>query len=357
MSEFCLKYLYSYSIHKAPGVWRMGIACCIFFTCLQLLPAQTIKRNTLFTADSVLYITLVADFDQLYKTKNDSSFHSAKITFHLQPNNLEENIRIKARGVQRKLICNTPSLLLDFRNAGKSSLKKLGRLKLVTACDTKSYEEQLLLKEYLLYKMYNLVTEKSLRVRLLQIKYINQIDKTDSYKQYAFLVEDTDDMAKRNNCIELNRAVATEETNREQMTLLAIFQYMIGNIDWAVPALKNIKLIVSKEHTDENPVAVPYDFDYAGIVNAGYAIPHEDYNIESVRERVYKGFPRTPEEVNAALDTLRQHKQQFYDLIKGLDLLSGSNKKEMLHYLDEFYILISNKKKVKEIFIDNARRE
>ncbi len=357
MREFYLKYLYRHSIHKPYLVWRISMSCCIFFTCLQVLPAQTIKSKTLFTSDSLLNVTLAADFDELYKTKNDSSFHNAIITFHLQPNDLEENIRIKARGVQRKLICNTPSLLLDFRNAGKSSLKKLGRLKLVTGCDTKGYEEQLLLKEYLLYKMYNLVTEKSLRVRLLQIKYINRKDKAGSYKQYAFLVEDTDDMAKRNNCIELNRAVATEETNREQMTLLAIFQYMIGNIDWAVPALKNIKLIVSKQHTDENPVAVPYDFDYAGIVNAGYAIPHEDYNIESVRERVYKGFPRTPEEVNAALDSLRQHKLQFYDLINGLDHLSASNKKEMRNYLDEFYILISDKKKVKEIFIDNARRE
>ena len=32
-------------------------------------------------------------------------------------------------------------------------------------------------------------------------------------------------------------------TNRNMMTMVAIFQYMIGNTDWAVPNEHNIKLI------------------------------------------------------------------------------------------------------------------
>jgi hypothetical protein len=33
------------------------------------------------------------------------------------------------------------------------------------------------------------------------------------------------------------------------------------------------------------PVVVPYDFDYAGIVDAYYAVPNEGLEIENVRQR------------------------------------------------------------------------
>jgi hypothetical protein len=318
--------------------------------------AQTIKRHELFTSDSLLQITIKADFKSIYAEKTDSIYQKAIITFHFPEKNIEAETGIRVRGVQRRVVCSTPSLMLDFRkNTGK--LKKLGKLKLVTCCSDNWQDEKLVLKEYLAYKIYNLLTQKSFRVRLLKINYTDEKKPSHARLQYAFFIEDTDDMAARNDCRELNRPVATEQTNREQMTLLAIFQYMIGNVDWAVPRLKNIKLIVPKNQTDELPFAVPYDFDYAGFVDAAYAIPSPEYNIETVRERLYRGFARKPEEISKAIDSFLLHKEDIYTLINNFSLLQKGSKQEMIRYLDEFYQLISNPKKVKEIFIDNARRQ
>ncbi|MBL0359097.1 MAG: hypothetical protein IPP72_20520 [Chitinophagaceae bacterium] len=319
-------------------------------------PAQSIKRHALFESDSALQLTIETDFKSMYAVNSDSVYQKAMITFHLREKSIKEEVRIRVRGAQRRVVCSTPSLLIDFGSAAGGPLRKLNKLKLVTGCSHYWKDEQLVIKEYLVYKLYNLLTEKSFKVRLARINYQDIKKPSHAYLQYAFFIEDTDDMAARNNCRELNRPVKTEETNRKQMTLLAIFQYMIGNVDWAVPVLKNIKLIVSRTHTDEAPFAVPYDFDYAGIVNAEYAVPNPEYNIETVKERVYQGFPRKPEEISDAIDSLLLHKGTIDAVIRNCKLLQNVYKKEMLAYLDEFYLLIADKKKANQIFIDNARR-
>ena len=57
------------------------------------------------------------------------------------------------------------------------------------------------------------------------------------------------------------------------MTRVALFEYMIGNLDWSVPVRHNIKLIVPKEDSNAIAFPVPYDFDYSGLVKTDYAIP------------------------------------------------------------------------------------
>jgi hypothetical protein len=139
------------------------------------------------------------------------------------------------------------------------------------------------------------------------------------------------------------------------MTMVAIFQYMIGNTDWSVPNEHNVKLIYDRKNEVLAPYVVPYDFDYCGLVNAGYAIPNEVIGTERVTERVYRGFPRNMEEIQAILDVFREKKQQVFDLINGFDLLSSRTRKEMTRYLEEFFKMIENRNQVKNIFIDNAR--
>ena len=98
-------------------------------------------------------------------------------------------------------------------------------------------------------------------------------------------------MAKRNSCRELeNVAINTEQTERKQMTLVALFEYMIGNTDWSVPAYHNIKLMQDRKNPESIPFAVPYDLNHCGFVNAPYAVPPEELGIETVKDRMYRGF-------------------------------------------------------------------
>jgi hypothetical protein len=205
--------------------------------------------------------------------------------------------------------------------------------------------------------MYNLFTEKSFRIRLLELTYQDSTKRRKEFTQHAFLIEDTKDLAKRNTMTEWKKPnVQTEQTEREQMTLVALFEYMIGNTDWSVPALHNIRLIYDKEKITPLLYAVPYDFDYCGLVNAEYAVPYEELGLENIRQRLYRGFPRTMEELNKTLEVFKEKKEKIYSLVKDLTLLSKTKQKEIINYLDEFYELINKPGEVETAFIKNARK-
>lgn len=270
--------------------------------------------------------------------------------------NADEPVDLQVRGHFRRDYCYVPPLKLGFYKSGSSVMHPLKSLKLVSACRLIDSYEQYLFKEFLVYKMYNLLTEKSFRVRLLLVDYKDSNERKGTFTEHAFLTEDLKDLAKRNQCKESDKVkVNTESTDRNQMTMVAIFEYMIGNTDWSVPAGHNIKLIQSKEDSLSKPFSVPYDFDYSGIVNTEYAIPDPLLNTETVLQRVYRGYPRTMDELNAVLEVFKQQKEKMYALINNFEMLSSRNKKNMLEYLDSFYDIIKKLKDVKSVFIDNAR--
>lgn len=303
-------------------------------------------------------MTLTTDLRQLQTEKKDDAFQIASVSLKLADSIvINESIMVGARGNFRRTYCRIPPLMLNFRNATSPRLHSLGKLKLVIGCGINAIDEILLLKEFLVYKIYNILEEMSFRVRPLQIRYSDTRGKIKPFTQYAFLIEDDADMAGRNNCRKKEEiTILTEKTNRDMMTMVAIFQYMIGNTDWAVPNNHNIKLIYDKKNKIAPPYVVPYDFDYCGLVNAGYAVPHELIGTEKVTERVYRGFPRTMEEIQIKLDIFRNKKDSIYSLINNFSLLDSKVKKEMTNYLDDFFKFIENKGQVKSVFIDNARR-
>ncbi|MBS1529859.1 MAG: hypothetical protein JSU01_06100 [Bacteroidetes bacterium] len=245
-----------------------------------------------------------------------------------------------------------------FKNHPNTTFYKLKSLKLVSSCMTNEQDDQNVLKEYMCYKIYNLMTDKSFRVRLLNLTYIDSSGKKKPLTRHAFLIEDVKQVAKRNDCSDWSdRKLPTESTDRRQMTMVAIFEYMIANTDWSVPVNHNIRLIHSKTDSLSRPYVVPYDFDFSGLVNTSYAAPDEQLGIESVRDRVYRGFPRTMDELNDVLAIFKQQKDNVYAAINNFSLFTPATKKEMTKYLDQFYDTISNASKVQRTFITDARKQ
>jgi hypothetical protein len=272
---------------------------------------------------------------------------------------VSEPVTLIVRGHFRRDYCNIPPLKVFFKKTETSYLYPLKSLKIVNACNTADAYEQYLFKEYLIYKIYNLLTDKSIRVRLIKLNYKDSNDSKKSYIQHAFFTEDFDDMAKRNKCKEFEGKLNNQSTDQKQMLLVALFEYMIGNTDWSVPGVHNIKLIQHTADVNARPFAVPFDFDFSGLVNTGYGAhdPLISAPEESVEVRVYRGFPHTSEEINESLEIFKQKKDAIYALINKFELLSDKSKKGMIKYLDEFYALINNPADVKNTFIYGARKD
>jgi hypothetical protein len=317
--------------------------------------ATSIDKTRFFADDSVFQATLSFDITKLVNGKSKPTYMPAFFTCKVNDSIITEEIRLIARGKTRRQLCYMPPVKLDFSNTSSPKLSTLGSLKLVCACRPNSNYEQLLLGEYLIYKIYNLITEKSFRVRLLKLDYENRRTKKRALTQHAFLIEDVKDLAKRNGCKEVkDPKLSAQYTDRLQFTYFSIFQYMIGNTDWGVSMNHNSVLISPKNDSMANPMAVPYDFDYSGLLDADYAIPTEGLGIEHVRQRLYKGSARTKEELDEVLGVFKQQKENIYRLIQNFTLLSIYNRNRMVYYIDDFYKLINDAQVAKSIFIDNA---
>jgi hypothetical protein len=322
-----------------------------------LVQAQPVNSAKFFTEESIVDMTLTTDIRKLQTEKGVDIFQAATVTCRFPDSTvIEEPILVAPRGHFRRDFCNIPPVMIDFSNVSSPKLTPLGKLKLVIGCGTNGNDEQLLIREYLIYKIYNLLEEKSFRVRLVRLNYRDTRNKVKPFSQYAFLIEDDKDMAARNGCIKKVKAqYLTESTDRALMTKVAVFEYMISNGDWSVPNNHNTRLIYEKSNPAALPYVVPYDFDHSGFVNASYALPNELLGTETVTERVYRGFPRTMEELQQTFNIFRNRKEKIIALINNSAYLQSRNKKEIVDYLNEFYKTINDKRQVQHIFIDNAR--
>lgn len=329
------------------------------FVALMARPqSKVIDSIKFFKDETIIDLALSTNIRELQNSKGEEVYQPAEVTLRFSDSTtINESIRIAARGHFRRETCVIPPLLLNFHNETSPKLFLLGKLKLVIGCGSTTADEQLILKEYLAYKIYNLLTPKSFRVRLVKVNYHDTNNKIKSFSQYAFFIEDDNDMADRNGCEKRDKAqFLTESTDRETMTMVAVFEYMISNGDWSVPNNHNTKLIF-KKNEQTVPYVVPYDFDHSGFVNAGYALPNEILGTETVTERVYRGFPRTMEELQSVFDVFRKNKDAITSLIMNFSLLASRTRKEAVEYLNDFYTTINNKKQVQTIFIDNAREK
>jgi hypothetical protein len=319
-----------------------------------------IDKVQFFKEDSSVNVTIETYWKKIINQKNmQGRIFPARFICKLNDSTeVNEKVNLTVRGHFRRDYCYIPPLKINFGKTSDFKMQSFKSVKLVSTCRLNNTYQQYLLKEFLIYKIYNLLTEKSFQVRLLNINYRDSNENKSDYTQPAFVIEDLKDLAKRNKCKEWGKEkIMTSAADKKQMTLVALFEYMIGNTDWSVPGAHNIELIRAKDDSLSKPFAVPYDFDYAGLVNTDYAVPDPLLNTQTVQERVYRGFPRRIEELNEALEIFKQQKEKIYALINNFEPLIARSKKNMTAYLDEFYDIISNQKKIKYIFIDMARTE
>ena len=107
--------------------------------------------------------------------------------------------------------------------------------------------------------LHLIVTES----RLVRLNLLIPAKDNETTEDWAFLIEPMDLMAARLNATDIkSEKLSMRTVNREDMDLVALFQYMIGNGDFSVTGRHNLKILAVKPPGPQGFVPVPYDFDY-----------------------------------------------------------------------------------------------
>jgi len=319
-----------------------------------VLPAQTEagKPDPLFRSDEVLQMELRTDFASLQKSRTEEPvFLDGELLYYDKGGKVSKfDIKVSVRGNFRLKPenCSFPPLLIDFK---KESLKNTifenqNRLKLVTPCQNEEY----VLKEYIVYRLYNQVTDFSFKVRLVRILYFDTATGQPLFEKYSFFIEDDDRMAKRNDAKVTEKFLTPFDLDYESYKKLSVFQYIIGNKDWYVTSRKNIVLVAPSD-SSLKPVAIPYDFDFAGIVDALYTRPKNlpGYTIDYRRD--YKGICYSEKELLEVFNYYRKMKPVFNKIIRDEKLINASLRFDLKDYISYSISLLRSRNVLKTYFL------
>jgi hypothetical protein len=303
----------------------------------------------LFGSDDLLNISLSLDLTTFLRKNPKMGSLDAVVTFHLSDkDSLTRKIKVNDRGHFRFENCDFPPMELNFKKAIHSypDSGHIKKLKLVTHCKTGRVQSEYVLREYLVYKMYNLLTDTSFRVRLLRITYYDTQKSRKPIVQYGFFLEPIGVLSERINSTVIK---ATNLTQRyiepELMDKVSIFSYMVANWDWTVPLQHNIAILKPKVFDSSGlGLAIPYDFDLTGVVNVDYAVTPAEYKLNTIRDRVFLGICRSREVFQKELLYFLSRKNDFYSIVNDFPYLNEKSKKDITEFLDQFFSQIEKPK-------------
>ena len=313
----------------------------------------------LFGNDKALELVIESDFKKFIREKDKDKYQDALLQHPLNDTTVVKRVvRIKPRGVFRKKYCSVPPIKLNFKHTDiyVNSVQQLEKMKVVSECKTSVSYEEYVLREYLVYKLYQLLSDKSFKVKLLKLTTVDiGSKKRKSNTSYAFLIEEVDDLAKRTNSEYLDiETASSEHVVEENMALIAMFQYMIGNTDWSVAGAHNLKLL--KEPQQQKAHAAPYDFDYSGLVNASYAVPTPGLGISSVRTRYFKCPCYSADVFRQTIEKFKQQKSRILAIIDDFPYVTGGSKNDMKNFISGYFKQIEGKN-AENFFLKNCGKK
>ena len=267
-------------------------------------------------------------------------------------------IIVKSRGNWRlkRDNCWMPPLFLIFPEEEISGTLFAGQdlLPLTTHCGGRLVRnDDYVLKEYLAYRIYNLFSEKSVRVRLASTRYRKPDDEKSGNPHYAFFNEHFHSVAARNDAeIWETKILDLAQTDPMETATMELFQYMIGNTDFSELGQHNIMLLRT---ADGRVTTLPFDFDFSGLVYAKYAGPNPSLPLKSTKERLYRGFCHPGLDWDELFRKFTDRKAEVFDLVDSIPGLSRRAQKGTHKFLNKFYAILDSPAKRQEKIVDACR--
>lgn len=303
---------------------------------------------------------LTVSIKDIKKKTNDSTYLPSVIHVQNASGGWDSvKVSVRARGFFRRKTCYfTPLRIKIAKGDAKGTLFEGNKsLKLVLPCQNNDIKDELILKEFICYKMDEVITPYHFKTRRIKLEFTDgDGKKNNTYPMTAFFIEDDDLVAKRHH------AKVVENMNLHPLALNDtaslqhdLFQYLVANTDWSTTFMHNAKVIF-KEPRKYIPLA--YDFDMAGFVDAPYATANADLGISSVRERLYRGFCRNEATVQYVRKQFIDNERAILAVVDSFEKeFNARDFKEMKGYLDEFFTVMKDNTRFKSAILEKCRRK
>lgn len=340
------------------------ISVLLFFllTSLSFLSAQNSsnsdnieKVSLLFKDQSILPIKLSYSNKELKKETNDSTYIKSFLSYKQDDGAWKTlDIELRARGNFRRSNCYFVPVKIKIKkeNYKTTLFKGNKKLKLVLPCKNSKDKSDNIIKEYLAYKLYEVISPYNFKTRLVDISLSeSKGKKIIEHNIKGFLIEDDKKVAKRYNGKIVKASISPFGQDATTCAQNAYFQFMIGNVDFSIAKQHNAKLL----YIDKKIFPLPYDFDMSGLVNPSYGDPA--LGLSSMTERKFRGVKRD-------LIVMQQIRQEFInnkaEMLKIVDSLESSfeiqKEFEMAkQYINDFFNIIINDKRFNEEILSGMR--
>jgi hypothetical protein len=359
-----------------PSPMRTSLIPAALFALVLPLPAQEApslgEPLPLFRSHDPLVLRIEADFDALKDDRDDENEERPGEVYLVQDDGTEVlfpvQIRTRGRFRLQSNTCEFPPLRLNFKKGqlDESLFDGQDKVKLVTHCRNGDRYEQNVVKEYLVYRLYNVLTPLGFQVRMAHITYVDTSGEDDPIERLGFFIEMEETLAER-----LGGSLIPDEVQatgihparitNEHATRVSLFEYMVGNTDFSLygslggaPSPPHNAVPIEREMGGIVPV--PYDFDWTGLVNAPYARPDPSLRKRNVRQRVFRGLCRPGVDYPALYASFLSQREALTAVVRDEALLTEDTREEVLEYLDEFWETIQDERDARRRIEEDCRR-
>lgn len=341
------------------------LAGAVWFLFASSSSAQTSgDGDPLFQSSDILEVRIVAPLTTLISERPDEEEVAGKFQYTTAAGEIKEmdvDIRTRGRFRRQKDVCRFPPLRLNFKKTQtkETLFHKQDKLKLVTHCKNRSKRyQQVVLSEFIAYRILNELTDASFRVRLLRITYANSEKDNKEQVSYGFFIENEERLAKRLDMAVSDLARTKISSLQPAYTnLISVYHYLIGNTDFspivgAEGTCCHNHVLMGKE--GELLYSVPYDFDFSGLVNAPHAGPNPRFDLRSVRQRLYRGRCSNNDVLDSTVALFSQRREAIFALVSIEHGIEGATNKSMSNYIKQFYQTIDSPRRVKNQLVKNC---
>lgn len=323
---------------------------------------NTLNRNEpgLFGKRNIIDVKIFTNLNVLFSDVTDSAkYHKAVLEYtNIDSCTTSLNVKLRTRGNFRRkpTTCNMPPIKLKIsKKESKGTLfEGFKTLKIVNQCRLyRGNYQEYLFQEYLIYEYYTLLTQFSLRVRLMRITYID-INDDSEISRFAFFIEPEENMAERNNSTVVKQEDALPEDLRiSHLTMLSFFEYMIMNTDYCIPLLHNI-LTVKPANSDQL-IAVPYDFDWSEIINIPYRYNQFTIDEDKIPKRIYTGNCPDEKTIKTIIGFFNTYKKSLKKLNADFEYISEETRKKNNDNINDFYRIINKPRLLRKNTLTNCK--